>query len=96
MIDSSRVGVKLPVVGKDSGAIEGVALSVAEGVAVIVGLGLELAEALGVGVGLDLGVGLDEADGDATKAGISPACTTKFLVSVLVIPEASSQEIVME
>ena len=82
------MGVKSPLTGRDSGVAEGITRGVPEGVAV----GL----IVGVGVGLDGGVGLGVADGEATKAGTSPACTTKFLVKVLVIPDASSQEIVME
>ena len=94
------MGVKSPVAGKDSGAIDGVALGVAEelalgiavGEAVTVGLGVEI----GVGLGEVLGVGLGVAECEATKAGTSPACTTKFLVSVLVIPVESNQETVIE
>ena len=92
MIDSRRVGVKFPLTGKDSGVAEGIILGVPDGVAVTVGLGG------GAGVGLEeaLGGGLGVAEDEATKAGTSPACTTKFLVNVLVIPEASNQEIVIE
>jgi len=98
MIDSRRVGVKFPLTGRDSGVAEGVTRGVPEGVAVglKVGDGVGLEDALGVGVELGDGVGLGVADCEATKAGTSPACTTKFLVKVLVIPDASSQEIVME
>jgi hypothetical protein len=93
MIDSRSVGVKSPVIGKDSGVAEGVAITVGLGVGVAVGV----MEALGVDVGPDVGVGLGVLpEGEETKAGTSPACTTKFLVSVLVIPDASSQEMVIE
>ena len=87
----------MPVIGKDSGVADGVALSVAEDVAVTVGLGVGVAvgDILGVAVGLGVGEGVFP-DGVATKAGTSPACTTKFLVSVLVIPDVSSQETVIE
>lgn len=107
MIDSRRVGVKSPVAGKDSGAIvgvtlgvvEGLALGIAEGVAVTVGLGVGvgvgLEEVFGVGLAVGVGIGV-LPDGVATKAGTSPACTTKFLVNVLVIPVASNQEMVIE
>lgn len=61
-------------------------------------LGVAVGLVAGVGLGLAVGVGLGEGvlpDGVATNAGTSPACTIKSLVSVLVIPFASIQDIVM-
>lgn len=89
IIDNRSVGVKSPVTGMGPGVAEGLALSVAEGVEVAVGLGVIVGVTFGVGLGV-------LPEGDATNAGASPACTIKFLVSVLVIPVASSQEIVIE
>ena len=93
------MGVKSPVTGKGPDVAEGVILGVAEEVAVAVGFGesVGLTEALGVVVGPNVGIGLGVLpEGEDTKAGTSPACTIKFLVRVLVIPVASSQEIVIE
>ena len=68
MIDSSKVGVKSPVIGMGPRVAVGLAERVAEGVAVDVGL------TVGVMVGVILGVGVGVLpDGVATKAGTSPA-----------------------
>ena len=99
------MGVKSPVTGTGSTVADGLAPIVAEGVTVAVGssvgvalgVGVGLEVILGVTVGPNVGVGLGVfPEGVATKAGTSPACTIKFLVRVLVIPDASSQEIVIE
>jgi len=104
--NSKNVGIKSPVTGTGSGVIEGLALSVAEGVAdlagIDVGVILGVAEGVGVpafavGFGVAVGVGVGVLpDCDAVNAGTSPAWTTKSLVSVLMIPVASVQEIVIE
>lgn len=70
--------VKLPVTG--TGTADEVA------VAVMVGFG--------VADGVGLKVGAKVWDGVASKAGASPACTIKFLVSILVIPAVSIHEMV--
>lgn len=98
MIDSSRVGVKFPLTGSVSGVSVGVTRGVMVGTGVADGfiVGVGVGDGIGVGVRVILGVGVGVAELEATKAGTSPACTTKFLVSVLVIPDASSQEMVIE
>jgi hypothetical protein len=75
----------------------GVGVGVSVGLAEAPGIAVGLALGLGVAVGVNVGVGLAVLpEGVATKAGTSPACTIKFLVSVLVIPDASNQETVIE
>lgn len=90
------MGVKSPVMG-----VTGLAEAEAVGIGVALSVGVGDGVAVGVGVGVPVGVGVAVGlvvlpDGEATKAGASPACTTKFLVKVLVIPEVSIQEIVIE
>jgi hypothetical protein len=93
MIDSRSVGVKLPVTGTGRAVAVGVAISVGMGV----GVAVEMATGIVVGVGLTTGVGVGVVpDGEATKAGASPAWTIKSLVRVWVIPEESTHEIVIE
>lgn len=64
--------------------------------AIAVGLGVDVALKVGVGVGVPEAFGLILCEGEASKAGTSPACTIKFLVSVLVMPSESTHETVIE
>ena len=84
IIERSIVGVKLP----DSGVAKGVAVTVAVGVGVLV--------VVGVAVAVGVTVGVRVAEGVASKAGPSAAWTTKLLVRVLIIPEASFHLMVIE
>lgn len=91
IIDSRSVGVKSPVTGT------GRAVAVGEAINVGIGVGVAVEMAIGIIVGLATAVGVGVApDGEATKAGASPAWTIKSLVKVWVIPEESTQEIVIE
>ncbi len=83
IIESAKVGVKLP----DSGV--GGAVGVAEEVEIGVGVALGVAD--GLAVGEDFGV----AEGVDSKAGPSAAWTIKLLVKVLKIPPASFHVIVI-
>ena len=83
------MGVKLP----DSGVAN--VVGVAVGVAVRVGAFVAVGVAVRVAVGVGLTVGVRVAEGVATKAGPSAAWTTKVLVKVLNIPDASFQEMII-
>jgi hypothetical protein len=83
--DGFRVGDRVGV-GRAVGVVPKEFLGVAVGLITGVGLGLKVGDGLGEGV---------LPDGVATNAGNPPACTTKSLVSVLVTPLVSTQDIVM-
>ena len=88
MADGATAGVGVTV---------GIRVGIGVGINPGAGVGVGLCPGANVGAGLCVGVGVGVfPDGVATNAGTSPACTTKFLVRVLVIPVASNHEIVIE
>jgi len=87
MIESKKVGVKLPESRSAEMVETGLGLAAGEAV----GEGEAVGVVVGVGVGVEVGV----ADGVDSKAGPSDAWTIKVLVRVLKIPLASRQAMVI-